>query len=167
MNLPTYKTTFDIYLPATAERGPRFLEQVEVDAYENFGEEFLTTESSEKIEKIKARHLGLLTGKDIRALRKRLGVTQDSLSELLECGKKSLSRWENGRGYPSGVVNKLLRLLEDGRTTLADLKAASGPRNHVAIETFVQKRKSKIIRYNFGRQRLSIDSSKCAEPAAI
>ncbi len=41
---------------------------------------------------------------------------------------KHRSRWENGKGYPSGLVNKLLRLLDEGHLTLADLSAVEGPR---------------------------------------
>jgi len=120
--------------------------------YENFDEEFLTAESSELIERTRARHLGFLHGKDIRALRKRLGLTQDELSALLDCGGKSLSRWESGRGLPSGIVNKLLRLLEDGRITPADLASVSGPRKAPEIaERFQRKRPSNIIEGVFAK----------------
>lgn len=124
-----YKTTFDVYLPATKDSEPRFLETIEVDAYQNFGEEFLTPESSELIEQTKARHLGLLTGKDIKDLRKRLKLSQKQLTALLDCGEKSLSRWENGRGYPTGVVNRLLRLLDEAYISPANLEAVSGSRS--------------------------------------
>ena len=153
MKPSTYKTSFDIYLPATKDREPMFLESVEVDAYRNFGEEFLTAESSERIERIKARHLGLLTGKDIEALRKRLDLTQKQLTELLDCGDKSISRWENGRGYPTGIVNRLLRLLDEGILTPANLKAVSGPRSELSTERFVQNRQSNVIHYNFNTIR--------------
>lgn len=74
--MKTYKTTFDVYLPATVDSEPRFLETIKVEAYKNFGDEFLTAESSERIEQVKARHLGLLTGKDIKSLREKLGLAQ-------------------------------------------------------------------------------------------
>lgn len=149
MKPATYKTKFDIYLPATNESKPRFIETIEVDAYQKFGEEFLTTESSERIEQIRARHMGLLTGQEIKVLRKKLGLTQGELSDLLQCGKKSLSRWENGRGYPSGMVNAMLRLLGEGRVSLSDLEAVSTPKSSTADEPFVHKRTSKVIHYNF------------------
>jgi transcriptional regulator with XRE-family HTH domain len=72
--------------------------------------------------------MGLLAGASIRALRERLGVSQDQLSEVLGCGKKSLSRWENGREYPSQLVNTLLRLLETNKVTPEDIRAARQPR---------------------------------------
>jgi len=66
--------------------------------------------------------MGLLAGEDIKALRVRLGLSQDDFSELIGCGKKSLSRWENGREYPSQLVNTLLRLLNEGHVTPAVLR---------------------------------------------
>lgn len=146
MNPVTRKIPFDIYLPATAEKEAVFAETIEIQVYENFGQEFLTPESSELIERTRARHMGFLHGKDIRDLRKRLGLTQDELSALLDCGEKSLSRWESGRGLPSGIVNKLLRLLEEGRVTPADLAAVSGPRRTLEIsQRFQSGRPQNII----------------------
>lgn len=153
MKPATYKTSFDVYLPATKESGPKFLETVEVDAYRRFGEEFLTPESSERIEQIKAKHLGLLTGKDIQTLRKRLGLTQKELTELLDCGDKSLSRWENGSGYATGIVNRMLRLLDEGILTPSNLRAVMGPRSDLSTERFVQNRQSNVIHYNFNTIR--------------
>ena len=67
--------------------------------------------------------MGKLADSDIRALRERLSLSQDQLSDLLGCGKKSLSRWENGPEYPSQLVNSLLRLLEEKIVTPEDLRA--------------------------------------------
>jgi hypothetical protein len=52
-----YKTNFDIYLPATSDGCERFVETIEVEVFRNFGEEILTPESSEKIERIKKEAL--------------------------------------------------------------------------------------------------------------
>ena len=72
--------------------------------------------------------MGLLAESDIAALRERLSLSHDQLSDLLGCGKKSLSRWENGREYPSQLINTLLRLLEEKIVTAEDLRAVRGPR---------------------------------------
>jgi len=152
MNAPTKKVPFDIYLPATADKEAVFVETIEVAVYENFGEDFLTAESSELIERTRARHMGFLHGKDIRDLRKRLGLTQDELSALLDCGEKSLSRWESGRGLPSGIVNKLLRLLDEGFLTPASLAAVSGPRPTSNSSRHIKKRNpSNVIQIDFSK----------------
>lgn len=152
MNAPTKKVPFDIYLPATADKGAVFVETIEVEVYENFGEDFLTAESSELIERTRARHMGFLHGKDIRDLRKRLGLTQNELSALLDCGEKSLSRWESGRGIPSGIVNKLLRLLDEDFLTPASLAAVSGPRpSSTHARHFQNRRPSNVIHCDFSK----------------
>ena len=153
MNPTIRKIPFDIYLPATAEKEAVYVETIEVEVYENFGQDFLTPESSELIERTRARHMGFLHGKDIRALRKRLGLTQDELSALLDCGGKSLSRWESGRGLPSGIVNKLLRLLDEGYLSPTSLAAVAGPRpSWTLAERFQSRRHSNIIQCDFSKR---------------
>jgi DNA-binding transcriptional regulator YiaG len=147
------KKSFDIYLPATAEKEAELVETIEVEVYEKFGEEFLTPESNELIERTRARHLGLMHGADIKALRKRLNLTQDQLSDRLGCGKKSLSRWESGRAYPSQLVNKLLRLLDEGFLAPASLEAVEGPRPAVGTSPFFTKTTHRVTNYDFSSAR--------------
>lgn len=152
MNQPTKKVSFDIYLPATAETPAKLVETIEVEVYENFGEEFLTTASSELIERTRARHMGFLHGKDIRDLRKRLNLTQDAFAKLLDCGEKSIPRWESGRGLPSGIVNKLMRLLYDQIITPQDLMATSAPvASTSSIHSFTQ-RSANVIPVDFAKR---------------
>lgn len=61
------------------------------------GEVYLDTEATAILDKVKARHMGLLTPGRIKALRKRLDLTQPQISELLQIGEKTWTRWETGR----------------------------------------------------------------------
>lgn len=54
MNPVSRKIPFDVYLPATAEKEAAFAETIEVEVYENFGEEFPTPESSEIVERFQS-----------------------------------------------------------------------------------------------------------------
>ncbi len=127
--MKTKKVPFDIYIPATEHRVAVKADTIIIDVNtDDFGSEMVTTASTELIQKTQARYMGLLAAGDIRALRERLGASQDQLSDILGCGKKSLSRWENGREYPSQLVNTLLRLLETNKVTPEDLRAARQPR---------------------------------------
>jgi DNA-binding transcriptional regulator YiaG len=121
--------SFDIFIPATENRpaikATTITVQVRLD---EDGDEILTPESLELVEKTQARYLGILTGSDIRTLRERLKLSQGELSELLGCGDKSLSRWENGHGYPSQLVNTLLRALDEGLLTPSQLRHLQQPR---------------------------------------
>jgi putative zinc finger/helix-turn-helix YgiT family protein len=87
------------------------------------GEESLTEEAVQIIEDTKARYMGLLLPKEIRELREQLGLTQKEMSELLQTGEKSYTRWESGRARPSRMVNVLLRLMDDGKVSMDDLRS--------------------------------------------
>jgi putative zinc finger/helix-turn-helix YgiT family protein len=68
------------------------------------------------------RAFGLLTPAEIRAGRKKLGVKQQELQELLGLGGNSLSRWEKGRVYQSRAMDTLLRLAFDLPEVVAVLR---------------------------------------------
>jgi len=127
--MKTHKQPFTIYLPATADTPAKAVDEIIVEVYIDIdGEETLTPDSVDLIEHTQAHHLGLMTGVDIKNLRQKLGLNQLQFAAKLKCGKKSLSRWENGKGYPSPIINKILRLLDEGFLSLASLTAVDGPR---------------------------------------
>ena len=59
------------------------------------------------------RKHGLLSAEDIRAIRKRFGLTQRDLARLLRLGSNTISRWEAGRNVQTEAMDVLLRLLRD------------------------------------------------------
>jgi putative zinc finger/helix-turn-helix YgiT family protein len=59
------------------------------------------------------RKQGLLSAEDIRAVRKRFGLTQRDLARLLRLGSNTISRWEAGRNVQTEAMDVLLRLLRD------------------------------------------------------
>ncbi|MFT5634296.1 MAG: DNA-binding transcriptional regulator YiaG [Rubritalea sp.] len=146
------KVSFDIYLPATAEKEAEYVKSIEVEVYEKHGQDFLTKESNELIEKTTAQAMGSMHGSDIKNLRKnKLKLSQDALSELIGCGKKTLSRWENGHGFPTSTYNKFLRLLDEGHLTPAQLKAIQGPikKPQPKRSTFFAHRPENIYYHDF------------------
>jgi putative zinc finger/helix-turn-helix YgiT family protein len=90
---------------------------------EKSGEVFLRGEALRMIDKTKARYMGLMLPEEIKNLRIRLGLNQSEISELLQIGAKSYSRWENGRERPSRSINILLRALDDGKIDINYLKS--------------------------------------------
>lgn len=68
------------------------------------------------------RRYDLLTADEIRALRRRLRLTQGELARLLRLGASTISRWEAGRNVQTGAMDVLLRLLRDLPGSLAYLK---------------------------------------------
>ena len=91
------------------------------------GEELLGKEALEKLDHVKARYMGLMLPDEIRRLRKKEGLTQKEMSELLQIGEKTLTRWESGRERPSRSLNLLLLSLHDGKVNAAYLRSRRGP----------------------------------------
>jgi DNA-binding transcriptional regulator YiaG len=115
---------------------------VQVPAYPDpvTGELVLTGEAIQLIDDAKARFMGVLLPKEIRAVRKRLGLTQAQIAELLQAGAKTYTRWENGRCRPSRLANMILCALRDGRLDVSYLRSVlSGPFDW----------RPKVIHYNF------------------
>ena len=117
MKQATTKTeTFQVQIPNLDGDGIAETVPIEVQVYldPETGEEVLTQESVNLIEKTQARHMGLMTPEEIKGLRQRLDVTQKEISDLLQVGEKTYTRWENGRSRPSRSMNLLLCALRDG-----------------------------------------------------
>jgi DNA-binding transcriptional regulator YiaG len=97
--------------------------QVPVTIDPHTGEELLTERAIDIIDNTKARYMGLLLAPEIKQMRERLGLTQKRISELVQSGEKSWTRWETGKARPSRMVNVLLRLIGDGKVFVSDLIA--------------------------------------------
>lgn len=110
------KVTYPVAIPTLDGKTVSHTVDLEVDAWRNAdGEIFLDGDAEEKIEATKTRHMGLLTPSQIKQLRESVGLTQKELSDLLQLGEKSWTRWESGRERPSRSINVLLCALRDGR----------------------------------------------------
>lgn len=66
---------------------------------------------------------GLLTGEQIKTIRKKLGLTQEELAEIIGGGKKALTRYESGKVCQSRGMDNLLRILDAYPYTLSIIKA--------------------------------------------
>src|SRR6266849_3799718 len=89
---------FDLHIPNLDGDGIAFTIPIEVQAYTDpeTGEDVLTAESTQLIEKTQARYMGLMSADEIKSLRQRLALSQNEMSELLQIGAKTYTRWESG-----------------------------------------------------------------------
>ena len=55
---------------------------------------------------------GLLTSSRIKAVRRKLGVSQQHMAALIGCGKNAFSKYERGEVTQSAAMDKLLRILD-------------------------------------------------------
>ena len=110
------RTSYPLQIPHANGDGFSETIEVEVDAWKDLdGEVIIEGEVKEQLETIKARHMGLMSPEEIRDLRTKLDLTQKRISELLQIGEKSWTRWETGRERPSRSLNVLLCALRDER----------------------------------------------------
>ena len=118
-----------VYIPAANGIDISETIWIDVPAWQDpaTNEIYLDDEAIGKIEAIKARHLGLLNHKQIHELRSAIGITQKEMSELLQLGEKSWTRWESGKERPSRSMNILLRALYDGHLSVSYLKNLADP----------------------------------------
>lgn len=99
------------------------------------GEEILTPEALDLIENTQARYMGILLPEEIKALRKKLDLTQQAFGELLQVGEKTSTRWETGRGRPSRSLNVLLCALRDGTLSTDYLESLQEPALQIESES--------------------------------
>ena len=64
-----------------------------------------------------------MIGENIRAARKKAGVSQKELAERLQVHQKDISRWENGERTPTmEVFTKICRELNASADEILELK---------------------------------------------
>jgi len=117
--------TVDVAIPSADGKSVAYTVPVPVSAVfnEDYKDYILDGNALAEIDRVKARHMGLLSPEEIKALRFRLGVKQKEISELLQIGEKSWTRWETGREHPSRSINILIRALDDGKIDLNYLRS--------------------------------------------
>ena len=62
---------------------------------------------------------------DVRAIRKRLGLSQELFAEALNVSASAVRAWEQGQRNPDGAARRLLQLAE--RSPLALFRSAGAP----------------------------------------
>jgi DNA-binding transcriptional regulator YiaG len=126
---------FDVRIPNL--EGDGIAETIRIDVPVRIdpetGQEILTPEALDLIEKTKARRLGLMSPDEIRELRERLALTQEEMSELLQIGAKSYTRWEAGRARVSRSMNVILCALRDGAITIEYLRCLREGRDWIPL----------------------------------
>jgi putative zinc finger/helix-turn-helix YgiT family protein len=93
------------------------------------GEEFYAGGQASALEKRasqQARSEYRILPFEIRALRKKLGRTQEEMEQYLGYGDKLWTRWERGVSTPEGAAVALLRLLERDSSVLLELAQLHG-----------------------------------------
>jgi DNA-binding transcriptional regulator YiaG len=106
--------------------------EVEVNGWRDptDGEIYLSGTTTAYVDQIKAHEMGLLAPEDFKLIREQLQVTQEEISNLLQIGKRSWTRWETGYDRPTRSINLLIRSLYDGIITVPYLEELQEPIDH-------------------------------------
>jgi HTH-type transcriptional regulator/antitoxin MqsA len=67
--------------------------------------------SDRMLNKLKARHEGLLEPDEIKRIRKKLDLTQTVAGEIIGGGPRAFQKYETGELLPSRAISSALRLL--------------------------------------------------------
>jgi len=78
--------------------------------------------SDRALNRLKARTEGLLEPEEIRRIRKKLGLTQESAGEIIGGGPRAFQKYETGDLVPSRAVSSALALLDHDPKGLAVLR---------------------------------------------
>ena len=114
INNDTELIDFEVQIPNLEGDGNAEVRIIKVPARKSNGEWILTGEALDMIEQTQARYMGLMSPSEIKALRVRIQFTQRQMSELIQAGEKSYTRWETGRVRLSRLVNIILCAIRDG-----------------------------------------------------
>ncbi len=79
---------------------------------QNCGLEYTDDTAEDARHEAVCRHLGVLTPREMKALRSKLGLSRMDFSQLTGIGSASLARWENGNLIQNAAADNLLFLLE-------------------------------------------------------
>ena len=79
--------------------------------------------SDRALNRLKARTEGLLEPEEIRRIRKKLGLTQETSGELIGGGPRAFQKYETGDALPSRAISSALVLLDNDPKALTVLEA--------------------------------------------
>lgn len=68
--------------------------------------------SDRALNALKMRHENLLDAKEIRRIRKKLGLTQAAAGQIVGGGPRAFTKYENGDLVPSRAITNLLKVLD-------------------------------------------------------
>lgn len=105
------------------------LERVEICQCENCDEEIVRIpampELNSAIGEVLIKQESILSGKEIRFLRKNMGLSATQLTKIMGVSNEAISRWENGKQKISKTHDRLIRAIYAINKGLSHEKAKS------------------------------------------
>jgi HTH-type transcriptional regulator / antitoxin MqsA len=116
---------------------PNYVTYVCADCGESIVDNATLKESGKKLKDFQREVDGLLTGPQIKAVRAKLGLTQEQLADIVGGGLKSLARYESGQVCQSKGMDNLLRILDAYPHTLKIIQKSGKKAEYSAKVTYI------------------------------
>jgi len=116
---------------------PNYITYVCAECGESIVDNASLKESGKKLKDFQREVDGLLTGPQIKAVRVKLGLTQEQLADIVGGGLKSLARYESGQVCQSKGMDNLLRILDAYPFTLKVIQKEGKKRVYSAKVTYI------------------------------
>ncbi len=100
-------------------------------------------ESGKKLKDFQREVEGLLTGSQIKAVREKLGLTQEQLADIVGGGLKSIARYESGQVCQSKGMDNLLRILDAYPFTLKVIQKEGEKVEYSTKVTYIRDAKAR------------------------
>ncbi len=118
-------------------------------------------ESGKKLKDFQRQVDGLLTGQQIKAIRKKLGLSQEQLADIIGGGLKSVARYESGQVCQSKGMDNLLRILDAYPHTLKVIQKSEQTAMSLAKVIYMNDVKAEKD-YHCKNTDLSVDTGETA-----
>lgn len=104
----------------------------------NCGEQIISLDLEQQLEKVRRERLGLLTPEQIANIRKSVGLTQIEMSQLLGLGDKTYTRWESGKSLQNKSSDNLIRFFEQNSDFFAKLDVQRSAHRKEQIREYIE-----------------------------
>lgn len=132
----TVQGTFTMEVPTNVPGGPIVVENATWEHCHQCDENVIGHELNQAIERVQYQRLGLLTPEQIRQIREKSGLTATEMSQLLNAGDKSFTRWENGKSIQNKSTDTLLRLIDQHPELFAEINAQRDPQRQTLVKSY-------------------------------
>lgn len=134
----TVHGTFTMEVPPNVPGGAIAIENATWEHCDNCDEDVIGDELNKAIERVRYQRLGLLTPDQIRQIREKSGLTATEMSQLLNAGDKSFTRWENGKSIQNKSTDTLLRLIDQHPELFAEINAQRNPDRQSLVKNYFE-----------------------------
>lgn len=128
--------TYSMEVPASIPGGAIEIHDATWEHCNACGEDFIADDLNKAIARVQYHRLGLLSPEQIRQVREKTGLSAVEMSQLLNAGDKSYTRWESGKSIHNKSTDTLIRLIDQHPELFAEINAQRDPERHSVVQDY-------------------------------